>query len=109
MDTLEGYGPMAGASTSGVPCRFLYSLNGPPSPEVLTAVRAVLQALTLMSVALVSSGSVLGDRSQKPGKDTPKVNAPCFPPSVLDLRQPLAGIGMQCKCRDQQPLAAGHL
>ncbi|CAL5219340.1 g1154 [Coccomyxa viridis] len=52
--------------------RFLYSLNGPPSPEVLTAVRAVLQALSLVLVALVSSGNVVGDKSQRPDKDTAK-------------------------------------
>ena len=57
-------------------CRFLYSLKGPPSPEVLTAVRAILQALTLVSVTLFSSGSLSGGKAEKPGRDTAKVHRP---------------------------------
>ena len=59
-------------------CRFLYALNGPPSPEVLTAVRAVLQAISLMLVALVSSGNLLGDKSQRADKDAAKVQPAAF-------------------------------
>ena len=66
---------MAESNESGdtLACRYLYSLNGPPSPEVLTAVRAVLQATSLVLVALVSSGNFLGDKSQRADKDAAKV------------------------------------
>ena len=60
-------------------CRFLYFLKGPPSPEALTAVRAVLQVLALMAVAFASSGSIWGDssRSTDSRKTAAKACASC--------------------------------
>lgn len=85
-------------------CRFLYSLNGPPSPEVLTAVRAVLQALSLVLVALVSSGNVVGDKSQRPDKDTAKVEPTAWLfncPSRLLVMQSVLSKGGKCPSAQQ--------
>ncbi|CAK0743539.1 hypothetical protein CVIRNUC_001478 [Coccomyxa viridis] len=45
--------------------RYLYALKGPPTPQALTAIRTVLQALALMLVAYASSGSIFGQPPQK--------------------------------------------
>ena len=62
-------------------CRFLYALKGAPTPQVLTAIRTVLQALALMLVAYASSGSIFGQRPQKTDRHKHNVSMPllCAP------------------------------
>ena len=72
-----------------LPCRYLYALKGPPTPQALTAIRTALQALALMLVAYTSSGSIFGQPTQKTDrhKHTVSMHLPC-----ASTRSPLASI-----------------
>ena len=43
--------------------RGLYGMPSPPTPEALTAIRAVLQACVLLATSLMFTGSLWGDQA----------------------------------------------
>ena len=88
-------------------CRYLYALEGPPSPQALTAVRTALQALALMLVAAASTGSITGQSPQKAGRRDDTVSLPLLCASTgRPLERGFAEIGVLGCWALRQALAA---